>query len=257
MCWIRCARRSPRPLLLRCASDPNYGFRVLQTVGATLDSLRSQVSIVGQAPSRLAASTAPLLITVRNDLPYGVRVRVVVVDGAPVGMTTTDPALENIPEGGSHQFRIDASVVKAGRFQVHAQIEAADGSSWGAPTTVTVISSAYGTLTIVLIVVAGGALTLMVGVRLVQRVRNRNRLAPAGSDADRSGRAGSRTGPGPDSILAAADEPTRWHGDAGGRGDGGSAAGNPAAGDASVPPASQAVTSTVTPQSTEQGEPPR
>lgn len=241
---LRTALASAAAAALR--TDPSYGARILDTVGATLDGLRSGVSIVSQSPSSLAASTAPLLITVRNDLPYGVRVKVVVIDGESVGMTTKDPALEDIPEGSSHQFRIDASVVKAGRFQVHAQIQAADGTNWSAPTTITVSSSAYGALTIVLVAVAGGALTLMVALRLVQRVRNRNKpdgdrsgsITPAGTDLE------------PDSILAAVNESTARPG---GGARGGGAADNRGAGDASLSPASP----TAAAPFDEQGEPPR
>ncbi len=239
---LRTALSSAAAAALR--TDPSYGGRILQTVGTTLDGLRARVSIVSQSPSTLAASTAPLLITVRNDLPYGVRVKVVVIDGESVGMTTKDPALEDIPEGGSHQFRIDASVVKAGRFQVHAQIQAADGSNWSAPTTITVSSSAYGALTIVLVAVAGGALTLMVAVRLVQRVRNRNN-----PDLDGPGPTGNPD-PEPDSILAAANESTRRPS---GVERAGSAPGNPGGGEASVSPASP----TAAAPFDEQGEPPR
>ena len=236
---LRTALASASAAALR--TDPAYGFRILHTVGDTLDGLRSGVSIVSQSPSMLAASTAPLLITVQNDLPYGVRVKVVVIDGESVGMTTKDPALEDIPEGSSHQFRIDASVVKAGRFQVHARIQAADGSDWSAPTTITVSSSAYGVLTVVLVAVAGAALTLMVALRLVQRIRNRNRAG-----ADPAPTPGVGAPPEPDSILAAANESTA--GSTGAAGE----PGNPAGGDASVSPASP----TAMP-STEQGEPPR
>ena len=235
---LRTALTSAAAAALR--TDQGYGGRVLQTVDDTLAGLRGRVSIVSQSPSTLAASTAPLLITVRNDLPYSVRVKVVVIDGASVGMTTKDPALEDIPEGGTQQFRIDASVVKAGRFQVHAQIQAADGSIWSAPTTITVSSSAYGALTIVLVAVAGGALTLMVALRLVQRVRNRSRPEHDDDAADRT------DGPEPDSILAAANQPARPSSRDG-------VPGNPGPGDASVSPASPTTAAPVD----EQGEPPR
>jgi hypothetical protein len=223
-------------------TDLSYGTRILQTVGDTLDGIRGKVSIVSQSPSTLAASTAPLLITVRNDLPYAARVKVVVTDGASVGMTTKDPALEDIPEGGAHQFRIDANVVKSGRFQVHARILAADGSNWSAPTTITVNSSAYGALTIVLVAVAGGALTLMVALRLVQRLRHRSAADGSGPEP-----AGDVSTPDPDSILAAANESTLRRDDGNGR------SGNRTAGRASL----SSVSPTVTTPSDEQGEPPR
>ena len=236
-------------------ADPGGGALILQTVGSTLSRLRSGVSITSGSPYTLAASTAPLLITVRNDLPYVVRVRVVIIDGATVGMTTTDPALEDIPAGGSHQFRIDASVVKAGRFPVRAQIKAADGSDWSAATTITVSSSAYGALTIVIIVVAGGALTVMVALRLIQRIRSRQRR-PGTDAAD----GGEPDHPEPDSILAAVQEwtPERrsWPGAAPGNRTGGRASVSEICAPSGVPPRAARAVSDEVLSANDQGDSP-
>jgi hypothetical protein len=151
-----------------------------------------------------------LLINVRNDLPYVATVRVVVIGGESVGLTASDPGAQIIPAGRSQQFKIETKVVKAGKFPLDVQLIAADGSQWSDPTTITVSSSAYGTLTIVLIAVAGGALFLMVVIRLVQRIRNRNGPSGVGPTDEGAALVASRSAASsaqPDSILGAANAP--------------------------------------------------
>jgi len=154
------------------------GQSILRTSESTLSGLAAGVVIVSGSTFNLAASTSPLLITVRNDLPYVVRVRVRIDRGAAVGMTATDPGTLSIAAGRSQQFKIDAKTVKAGKFQIDEQLLSADGSRWSQPRTITVNSSAYGALTIVIIITAGGALFLMVLLRVVQRIRARNKPTP-------------------------------------------------------------------------------
>ena len=115
-------------------------------------------------------------------------------------------------------------MIKAGRFPVRVQIKAADGSDWSSPTTITVSSSAYGTLTIALIAVAGGALTLMVALRLGQRLRSRNdRGAGAGNFGTQEG-AGE-----PQAKVVSANDSTSGH-----AASPPGAPGNPPGGDASL-----------------------
>jgi hypothetical protein len=167
-------------------TNDRVGRSILHTAQATLTGLQSGVVIV-EAPSyTLLAAASPLLITVRNDLPYVAKVRLVVIGGESVGLTAKEPGTQSIPAGRSQQFKIDTNVVKAGKFPLSIQLRAADGSAWSPPTTITVNSSAYGTLTIVLIAVAGGALLLMVAIRIVQRVRHRNQPGDPAADSDRN-----------------------------------------------------------------------
>ncbi|QNK82201.1 DUF6049 family protein [Nakamurella sp. PAMC28650] len=171
------------PLSTAMALTMSTGFRtndrtgrsILQTTEATLRPLHEGVKIAAGTSYTLAASTSPLLINVRNDLPYVVTVRVVIRGAQTVGMTATDPGPLSIPAGQARQFKIETKVVKAGKFPIQVQLIAADGSAWSDPQTITVRSSAYGTLTVILIIVAGGALFLMVALRIVQRIRARNK----------------------------------------------------------------------------------
>ena len=202
-------------------TNNRFGRSILRTSAESLGGLQAGVVIaggcVGTSPTgtasgdcsasyTLASDTSPLLITVRNDLPYVATVRVVVIGGESVGLTATDPGAQPIPAGRSQQFKIATKVVKAGKFPLDVQLIAADGSDWSEPTTITVSSSAYGTLTLVLIAVAGGALFVMVAIRLVQRIRNRNKPGDPNPD-DEPGGGPDPDSPEPNSVLGAANAP--------------------------------------------------
>ncbi len=70
----------------------------------------------------------------------------------------TDAPVQIIPAGRSQQVKIPTQVTRSGQFQVTASLIGPDGVPWGTPVQLTVQSSAYGALTVVLIVGAGGVL---------------------------------------------------------------------------------------------------
>lgn len=168
--------------------DPAIGDANLSTVETTTEGIWQGVQILSAGNSyTLASSTSPLLLTVQNTLPWDVPVRVQISGGERVGLTVTDPVVQVVPAGRSQQVRIPAEVSRSGQFQVTAQLIGADGSVWGPPVELTVESTAYGALTVVIIVVAGGVLVLMVVLRIVQRLRARRArvaAAAAGLPAD-------------------------------------------------------------------------
>ncbi len=168
---------------LRSKQLPNDS--VLSTVEATLDQLYSGVSIKSTGGSyTLASGSAPLLLTLQNSLPYTVQVRVQVVGGGRAGLVTEDPGVKTIPAGRSLPYKLPATVNRSGSFTVRAQLVGPDGGPWGAPVQLNINSSAYGPLTLVLIIVAGGVLVLMVILRITQRWRARQaRLAGTATSA--------------------------------------------------------------------------
>ena len=164
-------------------SDPTVGEANLSTVEATTAGLRTGVQISSAGNSyTLASSTSPLVLTVQNNLPYDVPVRVQISGGERVGLTVSDPGVQVVPAGRSQQVKIPAEVSRSGQFQVSAQLVGEDGTAWGPPVQLSVTSTAYGALTVILIAGAGGVLLLMVALRIVQRIRGR---ADAPGDAPR------------------------------------------------------------------------
>jgi hypothetical protein len=186
-------------------SDQQPGDLVLSTIDATLEGLREQVNIRSTAGSyTLTGGSSPLILTVRNDLPYVVRIRIELVGAARAGLTVDDPGIIELAARRTQQVRLPATVTRAGTFSVSARLVGTDGTIWGQPVELTIRSTAYGVLTVVLIVVAGGVLLLMVVIRIVQRVRGRGRPDQPVDDV-----------PALDSITAAANDPVEPDGSAG------------------------------------------
>jgi protein involved in polysaccharide export with SLBB domain len=105
-----------------------------------------------------------------------------------------------IPAGRSQQVKIPTEVTRSGQFQVTASLIGPDGVAWGAPVQLTVQSSAYGALTVILIIGAGGVLVIMVFLRIRQRLRGRRaRIAAAGAAPHDRPTEGISAGPTPDS----------------------------------------------------------
>jgi hypothetical protein len=183
----------------RGSDDPDGP--VLQTVSNTLDGLFGGVSIRSIGGSyTLASSSSPLLLTLQNTLPYQVSVGVSIIGGGRVGLSTHDPGRLEIAAGPrTKQIKIDAEVSRSGTFTVYAQLRGPHGAAWGSAVPLTIASRAYGALTLVLILVAGGVLVLMVGFRIHQRWRAHRARSASGGPLPES--------PDPDSISGA--EPLR------------------------------------------------
>ncbi len=162
-------------------TDPGVGESNLTTVESTVTQVRSGVQIASAGNSyTLASSTSPLVLTVQNSLPYDVPVTVELTGGEMVGLTVVNQPVQIIPAGRSQQVKIPTEVTRSGQFQVTATLAGPDGSTWGTPVQLSVESSAYGALTVILMVVAGGVLVIMVALRIRQRLRGRRaRIAAA------------------------------------------------------------------------------
>ena len=162
-------------------TNPTVGDANLDTVESTVSTIRSGVQIADTGNNyTLASSTSPLLLTVQNNTAYDVPVTVELTGGEMVGLTVTDAPVQIIPAGRSQQVKIPTEVTRSGQFQVTASLIGPDGRPWGTPVQLTVQSSAYGALTVVLIIGAGGVLVIMVFLRIRQRLRSRRaRIAAA------------------------------------------------------------------------------
>lgn len=182
-------------------TNPTVGDANLGTVESTVSTVRAGVQIANTGNNyTLASSSSPLLLTVQNNTAYDVPVTVELAGGEMVGLTVTDSPVQIIPAGRSQQVKIPTEVTRSGQFQVTASLIGPDGVAWGTPVQLTVQSSAYGALTVILIVGAGGVLVIMVVLRIRQRLRGRRaRIAAASGAAPPDGPSdGSSAGPAPD-----------------------------------------------------------
>lgn len=188
---------------LRSATVP--GDAVLLTTAASLARIEDAVSIRKTAGSyTLASADSPLVLTLQNQLPFPVTVRLTVTSGVSAGLRLQLPPSIQLDGKRSRQISIPSSVSRAGTFSVSVQL-ANPGPTprpWGESQKIEIRSNAYGALTLILMISAGGVLFLMVGLRLVQRVRERNKPpVPAA--------------PPTDSIAAMAEEAAQDAGSAG------------------------------------------
>jgi len=169
-------------------TDPTVGNANLGTVESTVSTVRSGVQIADTGNNyTLASSTSPLLLTVQNTTAYDVPVTVELAGGEMVGLTATDAPVQIIPAGRSQQVKIPTEVTRSGQFQVTATLIGPDGAAWGSPVQLTVQSSAYGALSVILIVGAGGVLLGMVFLRIRQRLRGRRARIAAAAGPDSPG----------------------------------------------------------------------
>jgi hypothetical protein len=192
----------------------------LETVDATLVWLYGGVQITRDSSSyTLASSTAPLLLTVRNALPYQVTVTVAIVGGAQAGLAATDPGPVVIGAGPrSAPVKLDTVVSRSGTFTVYAQLYGVDGAHWSAAVPLIIDSRAYGALTVILMATAAGVLVLMVIWRVVQRLRgrvddpgNKPVAAPSGADDTSRGEGDVANNGGGDTAGAAPDNADGAH----------------------------------------------
>ena len=100
-------------------TDAAVGEANLATVESTTAGIRGGVEISSAGNSyTLASSSSPLVLTVQNNLPYNVPLRVEITGGEFVGLTVTNPELQVVPAGRSQQVKIPAEVSRSGQFQV-------------------------------------------------------------------------------------------------------------------------------------------
>jgi Family of unknown function (DUF6049) len=155
----------------------------LGAVHNVLDSLQNGVAInVPAGNYTLTSTSSPLVVSLRNDLPYNtfLRVRVNQAAAALAGITVTDPGLQAIPAGRSVQVVIPAEINRAGYLSVPIELTTPDGRRWGAEKVLQMRSTAYGAFTVTMIVVAAVIVVLTSALRIYKLGRERRARIAAG-----------------------------------------------------------------------------
>jgi len=187
--FVPLRRAMLRPVSAAWRGRPAIAARSADLASARLDELRGTVRVLEPpGPYSLGTSDAPLLMTVSNGLPVALDVRIVIASTA--GLQVAPIPDQRIPPLGRIQVRVSAQVVRAGQFAVDAIVQTPRGDDLGPPTRLQVRSTAYGTVTVWLTVIAGALLVVLVIRRIVRRARDRS--GPPDDPAD-----GPGDGPGP------------------------------------------------------------
>jgi hypothetical protein len=163
--------------------DPE-GFRDAATgLGAALDRLRGRVTLVAPADGTysLGSSEAPLVLTVRNDLPMAVQVRLQVSARGGRGLSIADIGVQTLAPGQRTTLQVPTEVRQSGGFAVTAQLTTPDGQPLGDRIQLQVKSTAYGSISLLITIGAAALLALLFLRRLVNFLLRRRRAAAAAS----------------------------------------------------------------------------
>ncbi|PWK90677.1 hypothetical protein C8D88_101695 [Lentzea atacamensis] len=147
---------------------------------AELNSLTGMVGVTPPAsPILLGSGDSPIPVTIMNKLDVRVTVRIVLADTP--GIRKLDLADQVLPARGERVVRVPVEVLRSGRFPVNVRLTTPEGVALGDTVKLEVSSSAYGTITVIVTVIAAIALVLLSGRRIYKRVRARN--GEGGGDA--------------------------------------------------------------------------
>jgi uncharacterized protein len=160
------------------------GSALTRSLQTRINQLTSAVHLVQPAVGTysLSSSDSPVVVTVSNQLPRPVTVRVSVspANGV-VGFRAPPMGLQTIPARSIATIRIPTHVDRLGKFQVVAVLSTPDGRQLGAGVTLNLRATSIGTVTKTITIVAVSVLVLALLRRLVQRIRRGSGRALAGT----------------------------------------------------------------------------
>ncbi|MEO6955141.1 MAG: DUF6049 family protein [Antricoccus sp.] len=139
-----------------------------------ISSLRGAIKLVppSNGTYTLSSATAPLVFTVENQLDVPVKVKISLDASRSAGITANDTTVQQIAPHARATIKVATRVQRSGTFSVVAQIQTPEGQPLGESVKISVRSSAYGQVALVVTAVAFGLLLLMIGRRYIQRVKN-------------------------------------------------------------------------------------
>ena len=162
--------------------DDTDGFRAAaHATLAALQRLRGQVTLVAPADGTysLGSSDAPLVLTVQNDLPIAVQVRLDTSTRGGRGLSIADIGLQTLAPNQRTTLQVPTQVQRSGGFAVTAQLTTPGGRPLGERIALQVKSTAYGSVSLLITLGAAVLLGLLFLRRLVNYVLRRRRAAAA------------------------------------------------------------------------------
>ncbi|MFL6138965.1 MAG: DUF6049 family protein [Frankiaceae bacterium] len=173
--------------LLACGSaawqdDLGTGRQLLAQTAARAAGYLAKVRITTAGTVTLVSQSGSIPITIANDLPLPVTVRLDITTPNKAQLRVGGRRLYVVPPGAKSQQTIQARTSSAGkaRFPIYVQLETPSGAPVGERTELVVRSSAYGTIAVV---ITAGALAVLFGavaVRLTRTALRARRGAGAG-----------------------------------------------------------------------------
>ena len=161
---------------IRLASATYRGTEVRSMRLATINDLRNvigSVEIMSSGAVMFPREEAVVPITIRNDLPVEVTVRVVAVGEPSVRVQPSDVGLVTIQPGKRKSIEIPTKLVGSDLAFLNLRLADKDGQEFGARTRIQLSSSAYAQAASYVIGGAALLLVIMIVVNAVRRVRSR------------------------------------------------------------------------------------
>ncbi|SOC52355.1 hypothetical protein SAMN05660748_4045 [Blastococcus aggregatus] len=166
--------------------DDPTGFRdAAADLTATMQRMRGQVTLLAPADGTytLASSDAPLVLTVRNDLPFAVRVLPEVRARGNRALSIGDIGVRVLAPGERAVLQVPTSLGQSGGFAVTATLTTPGGSPLGERVQLQVRSTAYGPISLIITFGAASLLGLLFLRRLVRFVLRRRARTGGADDA--------------------------------------------------------------------------
>ena len=147
----------------------------------SMESLRSRVTLLAPANGTysLASSDAPLVLTVRNDLPFAVSVLLDLRVRGNRGLSIDHIGAQTLPQGQRTTLQVPAHVRQSGSFAVTAALTTPSGGVLGSRVEMQVKSTTYGSISLLITFGAAGLLGLLFLRRLVRFILRRRRATTA------------------------------------------------------------------------------
>jgi hypothetical protein len=146
---------------------------------AALERLRGRVTLLAPANGTysLGSSDAPLVLTVRNDLPIAVHVLLEVRARGSRGLSISDIGVQTLAPGQRTTLQVPTQVRQGGGFAVTAQLTTPGGAPLGDRIALQVKSTAYGSISLLITIGAAALLGLLFLRRLVNFILRRRHAA--------------------------------------------------------------------------------
>jgi hypothetical protein len=165
----------------------------LAAADGQFDLLRDQVTVVQPGlPILLGSKNSRLPVTVTNRLSVNIAIRVELTGDPGLPATGVD---DIVPAESSDTVLVPATVTRSGRLSIYATVYTPGGTQLGQQARLELVSSAYGTIIVIVTAIAFGLLVLLSGRRIYRRVRAARANVPGPpADRDAAGNASALVG---------------------------------------------------------------
>jgi Family of unknown function (DUF6049) len=154
------------------------GAALAQQLLAYLRSKEGELTVLGVPRVTLGGLKGTVPVSISNGLSYTVHVKLQAESSGGVTSVGQPRAVTVLP-GDQETYRVSVTATNVGSTTLKFRLLTPEGVPFGAPTSMTVQATNYGTLALVIIGAALGVFVLTAGARGLRRARRRLRPDPA------------------------------------------------------------------------------